>query len=594
MPKSPSAIEVPVKDIFSSNYLFNIPGYQRPYAWTEQQARELFDDLWSFLQSNPEPPSEDQKAQDDAPTYFLGSIVLIKEKDKPEAIVVDGQQRLTTLTLLLSAIRAKVAKEAADAIGEFLYEKGNKISKLPDRYRLQLRPLDSPFFNKYVQQPDGIAKLVALDSGAAELDTDAKRLLRANAAILDARLNDLNPQEREDLAICIANRCYLVAVCTADFRSAFRIFSVLNSRGLDLSPTDILKARLLESISETTPQRADAVTKSWESIEVELGRDGFLELFTHVRAILRKTKAKESILEELTTELKSMKAAEFHDQILLPSKAAFSSIRDADFQHSVAGEAVNSHLVWLNRLDFKDWVPPAITFWIRNETDGDRMLKFFADLERLAYSMLIRRESDTVRISRFGEVTRAIEQGDELWSAASKLQLNRAEQWSTYEVLNGAFYQEIRSASARKSVLLRLDSLLATGEASYDHPIISVEHVLPQNPESDSEWIEWFPSLELRSHWTHRLGNLVLLAKSVNSSARNYPFERKKNSYFVRKGVTTFALTTPVIGLKEWTPAVVEQRQRVLVAILEKHWRLENRQSLAELANELVKSGLLK
>ena len=55
MPKSPSAVEVPVKEIFSRNYLFNIPGYQRPYAWTEQQARELFDDLWSFFQGNPEP-----------------------------------------------------------------------------------------------------------------------------------------------------------------------------------------------------------------------------------------------------------------------------------------------------------------------------------------------------------------------------------------------------------------------------------------------------------------------------------------------------------------------------------------------------------
>lgn len=205
------------------------------------------------------------------------------------------------------------------------------------------------------------------------------------------------------------------------------------------------------------------------------------------------------------------------------------------------------------------------------------MSSFFSDLERLAYSMLLRRESDTTRISRFGDITRAIEQGIDLSLASSKLQLSKAEQWRTYQVLDGPFYQEVRSAPARKAVLLRLDSLLATGEASYDHPIISVEHVLPQTPEAGGEWMEWFPSHESRALWTHRLGNLVLLAKSVNSSARNYPFDRKKNSYFVRKGVTTFALTVPVIAVQEWNPEVVEKRQTELVQILEKHWRLEDR-----------------
>ena len=89
----------------------------------------------------------------------------------------------------------------------------------------------------------------------------------------------------------------------------------------------------------------------------------------------------------------------------------------------------------------------------------------------------------------------------------------------------------------------------------------------------------WFPSPELRSHWTHRIGNLALLAKSVNSSARNYPFERKKNSYFKRQGVTTFALTVPVIEKAAWTPEVVEERQLELVSQLERHWRLQERKA---------------
>lgn len=114
MPMSPTAIELPVKELFSSGYLFKIPGYQRPYTWTGQQTREPLDDLLAFLETNPEPEMEDEDGEQEAPAGFLGSIVLIKEKDKPDATVVDGQQRLTTLTPLLSAIRSQVRPAAAD------------------------------------------------------------------------------------------------------------------------------------------------------------------------------------------------------------------------------------------------------------------------------------------------------------------------------------------------------------------------------------------------------------------------------------------------------------------------------------------------
>lgn len=92
MTKKISGAEYPLAKIFSSDFDYIIPPYQRPYAWTPTQAGELFSDLYDFY----------TKEKDD--TYFLGSIVLIKEEGKPQAEVIDGQQRLTTLTLLLAAL----------------------------------------------------------------------------------------------------------------------------------------------------------------------------------------------------------------------------------------------------------------------------------------------------------------------------------------------------------------------------------------------------------------------------------------------------------------------------------------------------------
>src|SRR5437667_10772583 len=90
--------EYPIKKIFSDDFVFTIPLYQRAYAWTTEESEELFQDLIRAMDGY-------EESIDDAPPYFLGSIVLIKG-DAPDAQVVDGQQRLTTLTMLLAALRS--------------------------------------------------------------------------------------------------------------------------------------------------------------------------------------------------------------------------------------------------------------------------------------------------------------------------------------------------------------------------------------------------------------------------------------------------------------------------------------------------------
>ena len=113
----------------------------------------------------------------------MGSIVLIKNENLPDADVVDGQQRLTTLTLLLSAIRANVGSNAAD-ITQLIYEKGSQISRTQDRFRLSLRDRDREFFQKYVQREGGFAQL--LDQ--IEVASDSQLNIRENARLFHARL----------------------------------------------------------------------------------------------------------------------------------------------------------------------------------------------------------------------------------------------------------------------------------------------------------------------------------------------------------------------------------------------------------------------
>ena len=94
-----SGKEYQISQIFSSAFDFHIPSYQRPYAWGTEEASTLFEDLYGFY-----------KSEQSEENYFLGSTVLIKEEDRPKADVIDGQQRLTTLTILLSVLTTHFAQ----------------------------------------------------------------------------------------------------------------------------------------------------------------------------------------------------------------------------------------------------------------------------------------------------------------------------------------------------------------------------------------------------------------------------------------------------------------------------------------------------
>ena len=139
--------------------------------------------------------------------------------------------------------------------------------------------------------------------------------------------------------------------------------------------------------------------------------------------------------------------------------------------------------------------------------------------------------------------------------------------------LDGDIYRKL--TRARMALSLRLESLICDGSKKQVFNHLSLEHVLPQTPPADSQWITWFPDEEERDSWTHRLANLVPLHIRKNPAASNYDFATKKDVYFRGKGTASpFVLTQEVRTEKEWTPAILAKRQQRLVGILKEHWNL--------------------
>lgn len=562
MAKKISGAEYPLCKIFTSDFEYHIPSYQRPYAWTEEETGTLFSDLYDFYQSVDE---------DD---YFLGSIVLIKEDNKPRSEVIDGQQRLTTLTLLLAVIASRFSGKARINLEKYICEPGDDFQGLKPAPRLFLRERDNAFFAQYVQGLE-IDALLALDE--EQQDTEAKVHIIRNAREINKRIEKEFGDDTTKLGEFVkflVQRCYLIAVSTPSQESAYRVFSVMNSRGMDLLPIDIIKA---EVIGKIAPADRDKYNNIWEDLEGETSRAGFNELFMHIRSIFAKAKAKRSLLEEFKDFVIGVvdNPVKLIDEYIQPYSKAYTILKNKDYKSTTDASEINNCLTWLNKIDNSDWMPASIKFLSEHMTDHSYVLWFFTKMERLASYLVISSADVNERVRRYASILEEMEQrpNHSISDPLQSIELTANEIKEELEVLGNDIYY--MSSKRRNFIILRLDSFVSDGAATYDSKVLTIEHVLPQTVDSQSDWAKIWPDEEEQKAWRHKLANLVPLARKINSAAQNYDFDEKKQKYFTSAaGTSSYALTTQVLNEKVWTPSLVKQRQQDLINIFVSKWNL--------------------
>ena len=554
--------EYPLSKIFSADFEYHIPGYQRPYAWTEEETGILFDDLYEFFQT---------EAVDN---YFLGSIVLIKDENKPYADVIDGQQRLTTLSILFSVMANSFHTEAyRNNCKKYLQEEGNILEGIAAQPRIFLRDWDQDFFSKYIQDIQ-LDALVQIDP--VTLDTEAKRHIQKNCTVLREKFSEVFNDENDLLKFTqfILTRCFLVVVSTPNQESAFRVFSVMNSRGLDLLPTDIIKSMTIGKLPKDEEQK---YTEKWEELENLTGRDGFNEVFTHTRTIFAKERPKKNLLDEFKEYvIKQTSPKSLVDEYLIPYTEAYVCLKNCDFSSTQNAEEINELLLWLNKTNNHDWMPPSIKFLTDHKNDSVYILWFIRKLERLASYLLVTAKDVNQRMERYKWILVEMESrpDNNLTAPLENIELTDWEKQQFIDALNGEIYS--MTAKRRNYIIQRLDSFLSDGGATYNTKLFTIEHVLPQHPSADSEWMKLWPDTQTQRFWLNKIANLVPLTRQRNSAAQNYDFNTKKIKYFQSKnGTSSYTLTTQVINIAAWTPEVVEARQKDLEKIFISKWDLK-------------------
>ena len=585
------------------DFFFSIPEYQRLYRWGKAECSDLVNDLWNHLDDYPNAEIAD------IPEYFLGNIVLVRangNNGNNRYDIIDGQQRLTTLTILFSVLHfLEDDDEMRAALANRLRTAGDAANGIAPQALLTVREAMREVF-EIIQDPQDGHRTDFFNAEDTLHDilqrgpTEVEETVRANAChMLDlfrSRLPEANAQQQRHRFIRFLNqRCTLVVAITDNVDAAMRVFTVMNSRGLDLAPTDILKPEILGA-GEAQGQE---LARRWEEIEEGLGRDDFQNLFSHIRFIYGRDEIRGSLVQRFRTQVlegldADNPARHFMGQILEPYAHAFelaSEPRRA-FDH-ISGTGghdqalgIRQILENLNELESDSWKPVVMfAFRLREQNPApgwNRFLEMLRRIEAIAFSLALRRASKSERAQRFGGLIEAIEAAWENPDHAlpGAFALTDGEQQETLAALDGPIY---RRRNMAKAVLLLLDRDMAEGGANYDHRTISVEHVLPQtlpeggwNGGDDEIWGgNAAPTEQDHAEWLHRLANLVLLSRRRNAQAGNWPYARKKENYFFANGpATPFVLTNGLQVVEAWTPNVLQERQNRLMGMLQNRWGL--------------------
>ena len=548
-----SAEKLVVKDIFCDDYLFTIPNYQRPYSWEEEHCSQLLDDLHTFAFRNEE--------FDDLPPYFLGSAVIIKRPNVRNAQIVDGQQRLTTLTILLSCLRYSIDdREIKDTISDFIYQKENKLKGTSPTYRLQTRQRDQEFFNLLIQTESGLINYFKKPDEIAPLNDAQSQMLTNAKGLIEEFLKKKYTQEQLELiATYIIQKCVIVVVASTDEEMAFRIFNVLNDRGKDLTIADILKSEILEKVNE---KEQNSYTEKWEDCESKLGINNFKDFFSHLRAIFAKKKADKSVLNEIREYIKPTEnPKEFIDNILIPFSNAYYNILKLDYTSTQYAEEINSQFRKLKRVAHTDWIPSEISFLARHTNAPIKVRDFLIQLEKVTLGMEAMKSSLNERLERFAKINSKIENKTDLFAIDSEFILQSQDREYIISTLNSP---DLYGKRLVKPILAKIEEEMNDNSININFGNLSIEHIFPQTP-TDLYWTSRFSNDE-KLKLTNNLGNLSLITVRKNSQARNYEFYTKINVYFKADGkASNLAMVNELTTFDNWNPENIKQRNKKLL-----------------------------
>lgn len=536
------------------NRQLTIPPYQRSYAWESEQIDELWHDITDTLGRN----------------HFMGSVVLCSpDEQRPE--VIDGQQRLTTVILLLALIRDKYHSLKPDLVGRVQQFLENSYAEPGLRFKFRPGNANCRVFTDFIlHAPDSDSRrdweqIRELDSHERNrnnnLVTNAERLagyLNQYLANADDALHALDRLERN-----IMTGLEFVVIDVPDIADAFIIFETLNDRGLALSAGDLLKNHLLAAAAKAH-ESIDALADDWDRIIDSLEGGDITRFLRHYLLISHANVQKDDVfalfkkevatrgVRQLIKDLKQM--SRFYGQFIKPELVEDKAVRVVyESLNTLRATMCYSALLAASRI---------------LEGSALRDFAYLCEALTFRYSTICSKDSKELERVYHNAAKALASRGEGALTEACNIL--RSFSPSTEEFVLAFTAQSMGRQYIVNYIFRGLENHLDPEEKTLENTQrVHIEHIMPQT--LSEQWIAQLgDEVEQHGMYVNRWGNLTLLGGTKNISASNQVFERKRAIYSESK----IGMARDLVNYDYWDYRQIEERQSKMAKLVNDIWKM--------------------
>ncbi len=540
--------------LLDKNRAYKVPIYQRPYVWNEEQWQELYDDLLGLT---------------DADVHFLGSVVVVTDLKTTAAVeyyqVVDGQQRLATILIWLSAVRDALRERGETDLADYLtgflfitqYSDG-QFTKIP---KLTLGEFDNPFFQEILEG----------------------RSSDRNDSLLARCYSYYRNKTEGDILSGLLNKISIVHINVFSHLNAFRLFDTLNDRGLELSSVDLVKNFLLMKVSSERGIFDETIFLWNEMFTRVRDKDPVKFLRRYVLSRFKGKVPEARLYEKIMIALAHAEPADIKafTADLAEKAAVYDKISRAHF----SSEAVNRHLRNLHLVEVTPSYSLLLLVFSAFDGAGHRIS------EEDVCAILSDVEAFHIRWGISGRFTGNL---DQIYNTIC-LELAGHDPSQYRDFIKNALAEELlkngiddktfarnfitrpfkAGESRTKYILMALSRLMNPEEQPVEIGSVTTEHIMPVV--LGGKWREELMGsvdsrdelLKLHRENLGRIGNLTLVTGDWNLGLSNRPFSEKKEKKYYWD--TELAVTNALLGYERWGFEEINRRSRELFDLVRKN-----------------------
>lgn len=553
-------------ELIGNGRIYRVPQYQRDYSWQEEQWEDLWLDIMDLR-------------NDAESSHYMGALVVEGKSDR-EFLIIDGQQRLATLSILALAIIYKLIdlanqniepdanRERASSLrNRFIGEKDP--ASLVESSKLFLNYTDDAFYQDYLVQ-------LRSPLNPRGLPYSNKQMWECFNYFLK-KIDELPPSSRAGqplatlLSETVGRQLMFILITVDNELNAYTVFETLNARGLELSATDLLKNYLFSRMR--TSADLDAMQRRWRALISTVSQERFPE-FLRYHLLCDLPKVRTQRLFKLVRERVNSPQQVFELMTALEKRAElFTALSDPNHGYWVELHEAKPYIRELVLFRVGQITPLLFAAW--EKLPPQEFVKILRVVSILSFRYNIVSGLNTNALEpAYHHAARAVLDG-KAGTVAQVFAELRPVVYVPDDVFKDNFARlVIRTNGQRKKlakyILAKLESDLAGHTVDPDTDPATIEHILPENPAHI--WSAMIP----RDRWeeyVYRLGNLTLLEPSLNREVGNEEFVAKNEAYI--KSIYTMTRNLPALAPAEWTLDLIQHRQQQMAKRAAHIWRVD-------------------